>query len=55
MQFSVDGEEVVCDIFLGGGEESGVIDDGADAVVEGFVMGVEGEENGVGWEGGDAF
>ncbi len=34
MQFSVDGEEVGCDAFFGGGGEEGVvIDDGADAVV----------------------
>ena len=33
MQFGVDGEEVGCGAFFGGGEEGVVIDDGADAVV----------------------
>ena len=63
VQFSEDGEEVGDDAFgffffglgVGGGEEGVPVDDGADAVVQAFVMGVEGWEYGVVWEGGDTF
>ncbi len=60
-EFGVEGEEMQDEVFAGlvlgvGVEEEGR-DDSADAVVDaeaGFVVGVEGEEDGVVWEGGDA-